>query len=542
MKHLTAATLVIFLLTAANLQAQEIQLHFPHFTGHQYEWKIFQGQNQITAQSSIIPQDGRVTLTMPETYQDYRGMTRWLLKKGGGLDMIYTGNSFSVECLSEQPGPDNIIYTGNPENDFLKSQHLRQQTILDKLGAVNHLLQVYQPDEDLHKTALVEQAHLRRAFEQVQADRSESPLYAARFGEIVDFTRGIADKIYDNPEDHTTYFNDFVSHTLDFTDLYTSGHWDQVLHHWVMMNIRPGKGDEAFAERLDQAMPRMHRDDLLAAFVEKAVPLLVEKGKDDLLPAIAGHLKNRPAVHAALSDGVKKMITSVKILTGKKGPHLFFQAPVRTQIGKRDQDIIIETDNQDAKFTILLFYQGECPLCEDALIDLANKYQRLAEQNVRVIAISGDKTEKGFQKKLAYHQWRDNYCDFSGMSGQNFTSYGVLGVPTLFLLDQEGIVLKKTVMVDTLITIIDKKISAGPTAGRPAVCGNECLDGTITFPESQVWSQALVKAKAFDRFKALEWGIRTRDVWNFAKKRSSGSPAGMGGIYHVEIRSSASES
>ncbi|MDT8380012.1 MAG: hypothetical protein RQ739_14080 [Desulfotignum sp.] len=139
---------------------------------------------------------------MPTVYQDYQGMTRWLLKKGGGLDMIYTGKGFSVECLSTQPDPDNIIYTGNPENDYLKTQHLRQQTILDKLGAVNHLLQVYRPDEDLHKIAIAEQVRLRQAFEQVQADRSESSLYAARFGEIVDFTRGIADKIYENQEDH----------------------------------------------------------------------------------------------------------------------------------------------------------------------------------------------------------------------------------------------------------------------------------------------------------------------------------------------------
>jgi hypothetical protein len=91
------------------------------------------------------PPEGKVTLTMPEPYKDYQGMTRWLLKKGGGLNMIYTGKGFSVECLSEKPGPDNIIYTGNPENDYLKSQHSRQQTILDKLGAVNHLLQVYAP-------------------------------------------------------------------------------------------------------------------------------------------------------------------------------------------------------------------------------------------------------------------------------------------------------------------------------------------------------------------------------------------------------------
>jgi hypothetical protein len=35
------------------------------------------------------------------------------------------------------------------------------------------------------------------------------------------------------------------------------------------------------------------------------------------------------------------------------------------------------------------------------------------------------------------------------------------------------------------------------------------------WPEPLVWSQALVNADDFGRFKALQWGIRTWDVWNF---------------------------
>jgi hypothetical protein len=58
---------------------------------------IFQGKDQITVRTDEIPSDGWVTLSMPETYQNCQGMSRWLLKKGGGLDMIYTGKSFSVE-------------------------------------------------------------------------------------------------------------------------------------------------------------------------------------------------------------------------------------------------------------------------------------------------------------------------------------------------------------------------------------------------------------------------------------------------------------
>jgi len=454
MKRMSITCVLIFLLTASNVYANEIHLHSPYFAGHQYEWKIFQDKQELTAQSGTIPTDGRVTLAMPETYHDYQGMTRWLLKKGGGLDMIYTGKGFSVECLAEKPNSENIIYTGNPENDYLKAQHRRQQTILDKLGAVNHLLQIYQPDEDLHKIALAEQVDLRKAFEQVQADRSESPLYAARFGEIVDFTRGIADKIYENPEDHTAYFNDYVTHNLDFNDLYTSGHWDQVLHHWLMMNIRSNEGDAGVTKRLSNAMCRMEDSPILTAFAEKAVPLLVQKGKDDLLPPIKSHLKNHPSAMAKLPATAKNILASFTILTGKKGPDLLFKAPVRTQTGVVNQDIKLETDQLNADYTVLLFYKGDCPLCEDALIDLANKYQRLKEQNVRVIAVSGDENEKAFEKKLAYHQWPDNYCDFSGMSGVNFKNYAVLGVPTLYLLDEEGIVVKKSAMVDEVLEAV----------------------------------------------------------------------------------------
>lgn len=76
MKYVTAASFVVFLLSASILQAGEIHLHFPNFSGQAYEWKIFQGQKQILAQSGEIPKDGRVTLSMPEAYQDYQGMTR----------------------------------------------------------------------------------------------------------------------------------------------------------------------------------------------------------------------------------------------------------------------------------------------------------------------------------------------------------------------------------------------------------------------------------------------------------------------------------
>jgi hypothetical protein len=92
MKKQITAWGIIFLLSCSWVQAQEIQLYFPHFAGHQYDWKIFQGEKELSVISGEIPKDGRVPLVMPEAHKDYRGMTRWMLKNGGGLDMIYTDN------------------------------------------------------------------------------------------------------------------------------------------------------------------------------------------------------------------------------------------------------------------------------------------------------------------------------------------------------------------------------------------------------------------------------------------------------------------
>ena len=171
--------------------------------------------------------------------------------------MIYVGKDFSVECLSRAP-PARITSFTKTTLRTITCQHRAKNNrlLLKKLEAVNHLLQAYSPDDALYKTALKEQERLRLQFEQTQKERTNSSLYAARFGEIVDLTRGVADQVYENREDHVRYFNDFVTHTMNFMDLYTSGHWDRVLDNWVMMNIRSKDGDAGFEKRLTTALNR----------------------------------------------------------------------------------------------------------------------------------------------------------------------------------------------------------------------------------------------------------------------------------------------
>jgi len=43
------------------------------------------------------------------------------------------------------------------------------------------------------------------------------------------------------------------------------------------------------------------------------------------------------------------------------------------------------------------------------------------------------------------------YCDFEGTSGVNFRNFAVMGTPTMFLINSEGVIIEKVATVKQLI-------------------------------------------------------------------------------------------
>lgn len=87
------------------IRSQKIEMNFPKFAGKSYDFIIFQGDRQEKVCQGIIPDNGQFTLSVPEAYGDYTGMSRWLItgtKEGGGLDMFVPGHNFSVSCMEDR--------------------------------------------------------------------------------------------------------------------------------------------------------------------------------------------------------------------------------------------------------------------------------------------------------------------------------------------------------------------------------------------------------------------------------------------------------
>ena len=98
----------------------------------------------------------------------------------------------------------------------------------------------------------------------------------------------------------------------------------------------------------------------------------------------------------------------------------------------------------------MFFYEPGCGHCETAIAALKRHYQELTAKGFKIIAIASDVDAEGFKETASTFPWATTYCDLKGFSGVNFMNYGVIGTPTMYVLDSKGIIIQKPATVDEL--------------------------------------------------------------------------------------------
>jgi peroxiredoxin len=415
----------LILLLASGVQSQTIELRFPHFAGTPYAWIFFQGDRQDTVARGTIPAGGEVTLVVPERHKGYAGMSRWMLvhQGGGGLDLIINGEDFQVECLERIPSRDNIHFRGTRENPFMSELYFEKQKLLQQAEAMQLALKSYDPGEPLHATFQKEYDRLEKRFATIQQGASESSLYAAKFQQIVDFTMGIADRIYATDHERAMALNRFVTREMDWDALYTSGHWGGAIHTWIEMNVYAIQNDAILLEGTRNILSNIQNDQVYTDLAIQIVRYFTRHDKDPLLSALSSEVRQ-----------------SGKLL------HMNGALMVFAGLHQGDTAVVPEGITSTAKElyrngAVVFFYDTDCGNCEQVKDQLIKDYQKLKEKGIRVISISSDQDPAKNNRTLSQLPWPDKLSDYLGGSdGENYKSWGVLGTPTLFVVNREGII------------------------------------------------------------------------------------------------------
>lgn len=441
--------IIIFMLASVSTIAQTITLEFPHFAGQTYDFKIFQGDKQIVLKKDTIPKGGKLKLVIPEAYAGYKGIAQWYFtnrKTGGGLDLIINKKDFSVSCLDSIPNQENIIYKNNSENTFSVATFSQQQALFAKHDAMLAAIRAYPKKHKLYKTFDIEYADVKKECEDYFEKLAASPLYAARFQQIVNLTMGIGTIITLDEKEKANNVNDFIVRKLDFEALYTSNHWGGIISNWVELQKMVIKDDTKFLQDARTLLKRLPTDKIYTEFVVNLTKELSRAGKDNLLADLTPDIKNSKRL--LNYDGILNMYQ--QDLTGK-APNL----KIVTHLGKLEDHNhstkTIETDKLETKNTLLVFHKSGCGPCEETMESLKNNYKDLIAKGFKIISLAADTEQEVFQNTSFNYPWADKYCDLKGMNGINFKNYAVIGTPTMYILDNKGFVVSKLATVTQLL-------------------------------------------------------------------------------------------
>lgn len=446
--------LAFCMLIAVKSFSQSIRMEFPAFAGKTYDFIIFQGSQQVTVQQDTIPANGNFSLQVPQEYAPYTGMSRWLITgtaEGGGLDMAIPGYDFSVRCAATQPTNENITYTGFDAVNELNRLNSEQQQIIDKFETMSRAAQLYKDEPKLYENFNAEKEKQTIAYEVFQKELKQIENFNAQFLPIVNLTKGIPHKLTDDYDLKAKLVNEFITGELNFNDLYVSGHWTGIIQSWVVLQINVVNDSTLFVADFKKISDRIPSPTQYTDFVGKVTYYLTKYSKDAYVEAIAKTVLNS----GKITEYLGSLAVYKKAMVGMQAPDIILTEHIGNVSDHKYQTKTVASNTLVKKgfnYSLLFFYESGCGPCQQTIEDLNANYTDLVADGISITAYAADTNQEDFNFTKETLAWKDNtFCDFKGMKGVNFTNYGVLGTPTMFIINKQGVIVKKIGNVKALL-------------------------------------------------------------------------------------------
>ena len=406
MKKLSCLIVSVLFVVAAAMAQKTVTIDIPSFGNKKYVYSLSFGDKQDTILSGTLNRQGHVVLQIPAEYKDYVGVSQFRVL-GGGLDIILNNEqaiSVSVNTLVSTQTGNPLVFVGSPENAYMQTQQKRQQEILEKIKLMQSATQLYRPSEPFYSSIEKEIKTLETQYATLKKSEYDNvTLYAARFSRMVDFLMQTGSRLNMNEEEKLTEYRHFFLHDLDYNAAYTSSVWNQLIDSWMQMQVSLIRNDDTLVSDAQKILDRMEDDNTLkTAWIKRLMSVFPKYGKETLL----------------LNLGIEDMV-----IEGMPAPLLQLGETVRMPMN-----------------AILFFYESGCGHCETELANLIKNYETIKAAGYKVIALAGDMDAEIFKDHSKDFPWKDTYCEFKSIHSVNFRNYGVLGTPTIFVIDEKGIV------------------------------------------------------------------------------------------------------
>lgn len=377
-----------FILIPYILNAQKIKITIPSQANKEYSFILNKGISQDTILQGTIPFVGDVIINIPEKYKYYAGIGFLSIKGVPNFNVIINHENFSAE----QKADGKYYFKDSPENDYLYT------IIQDRVKPV-----------------------------------ANPSLYASQFMELVNYNQALDKVLSQRVSDLTEKANvrNYALKDLDFESLYTSMLWFNIIDGL----IRLYEDQQTIGKNMVEILKKIHSQEVFIHLTENLITITEQYGWDDAFDIIIPYVESSGRIKTPQGK-IYDAFASAKVRKGIKAPPILgLSGPV--------SDI-------KNKYNLIVFYQPDCENCHIQMESLIKKYHEMKNKGIRIISISGGNDKFVFEQENKRYPWLDKLCDFKGYAGKNFVNYGIMGTPTFFLLDKDGIVLKRFAQIPEL--------------------------------------------------------------------------------------------
>lgn len=437
--------------TAVDLSAQELALKLSQHPNKEAIIVAVHGLRKDTLGTVPLDQNGIGTLAF-KTKQHQTGLVNLTIKGKAYLSydfVLSPTENPTLICDMEYVYAQNTKILNSPENECLNRWFDNAAQYKQQIGLNQELSKLYKTEEPFLKKLETEKQRVENLLQRLADTINQSTLFAGKYMQFKLAQEEKLAKVWESNEMKTIAKNFFTQ--IDFDALYGSSMWFSIINSCMEVYTKEslyfGTFGADVASNLKRIKNQQVYEDLIDATISVTEKFSWTKDQDAIVAFIIkdNRIKNP-------TGKLEKIIQSYQLAIGKKSPDL----TLTNAVGNSTTTTVLKTDALNSKYTLLLFYQSDCGHCETAIATLKTNYKDLVAKGIKIISIAGDLDPAAFTKTAASFPWAAKYRDVEGMNGVNFKNYGVIGTPTMYILDSKGMIVSKMATVADVLDFVKK--------------------------------------------------------------------------------------
>ena len=438
--------------TAVDLSAQELALKLSQHPNKEAVIVAVHGVRKDTIGTVPLDQNGRGALAF-KTKQPHTGLANLTIKGKAYLSYDFAlspSENPTIICDMEYVYPQNTKILNSPENDGLNRWFDNATLYKQQIGLNQELSKLYKTEEPFLLKLETEKQRVEKLLQKLVDTINQSTLFAGKYMQFKLAQEEKLAKVWESNEIKTIAKNFFTQ--IDFDALYGSSMWFSIINSCIEVYTKESLYFGTFGADVASNLKHIKNQQVYEDFIDAAISVTEKFSWNTDQDAIVDFIiKDNRLKNPA--GKLKKIIEAHKLSVGKKAPNLLITNPFII----KSKTTILKTSELNSKYSLLLFYQSDCGHCETAIEGLKVHYEDIVQKGIKIISIAGDLDPAAFTKTAASFPWAAKYRDVEGMNGVNFKNYGVIGTPTMYILDNKGIILSKMATISEVLEFVKRK-------------------------------------------------------------------------------------